>query len=100
MTSEIQIRHGSRVRRHGRSRPWRRYQRSSRARRAARERLFSTGRGVMEVPEAIRADFIKMAQQPEPSFDLARTALLVAAESDPRIDVDGEMRQIESWASE
>ena len=54
----------------------------------------------MEVPERIRADFIRLAQQPEPSFDLARTALLVAAESDPRIDVDGEMRQIETWASE
>lgn len=41
-----------------------------------------------------------MAQQPEPSFELARTALLVAAESDPRIDVDGEMKQLEAWAAE
>jgi regulator of sirC expression with transglutaminase-like and TPR domain len=54
----------------------------------------------MQAPEGIRADFIRNAQQPESSFDLARTALLVAAESDPRIDVDGEMRQLEAWAAE
>ncbi len=41
-----------------------------------------------------------MAQQPESSFELARTALLVAAESDPRMDVDGELRQLEAWAAE
>jgi regulator of sirC expression with transglutaminase-like and TPR domain len=54
----------------------------------------------MQAPERIRADFIHHVQQPEASFDLARTALLVAAESDPRIDVDGEMRQLEAWAAE
>lgn len=54
----------------------------------------------MQDPEQLRADFIRMAQQPETSFELARTALLVAAESDPRIDVDGEMKQLEAWAAE
>jgi len=51
-------------------------------------------------PDDIRADFIQMVKRPEPSIDLARVALLVAAESDPHIDVDGELRTLESWAAE
>jgi len=47
-----------------------------------------------------RSDFVRLVQQPEPAIDLARAALLVAAESDPNVDVDGEIHQIESWAAE
>ncbi|HEY6866610.1 MAG TPA: tetratricopeptide repeat protein [Candidatus Eisenbacteria bacterium] len=54
----------------------------------------------MTEPGDIRAHFIRMVQQPEPAIDLARTALLVAAESDPNVDVDGELHTLESWAAE
>ncbi len=54
----------------------------------------------MKDPDDVRADFIKMIQQPEPEIDLARAALLVAAESDPQVDVDGELRTLEGWAAE
>ncbi len=47
-----------------------------------------------------RSDFVRLVQQPEPAIDLARAALLVAAESDPNVDVDGEMHQLDSWAAE
>ena len=47
-----------------------------------------------------RSDFVRIVQQPEPTIDLARAALLVAAESDPNVDVDGEMHQLDSWAAE
>jgi regulator of sirC expression with transglutaminase-like and TPR domain len=47
-----------------------------------------------------RSDFVQMIQRPEPAIDLARTALLVAAESDPNVDVDGELATLESWAAE
>ena len=39
-------------------------------------------------------------QRPEPALDLARAALLVAAESDPNVDVDGELHTLDSWAAE
>ena len=42
----------------------------------------------MSEPDGVRADFIRMIDQPEASFELARTALLVAAESEPNVDVD------------
>ena len=51
-------------------------------------------------PDDIRADFVQMVKQAEPSIDLARVALLVAAESDPNVDVDGELRTLETWADE
>ena len=54
----------------------------------------------MLYPEHIRADFAQIVRQPEASFDLARAALLVAAESDPNVDVDGELRTLEQWAAE
>ena len=41
-----------------------------------------------------------MMQRDDARFDLARTALLVAAESDPTLDVDTEMARLEKWASE
>src|SRR5204863_6158391 len=44
------------------------------------------------------ADFVQMVQRPEPAFELARTALLVAAESDPQIDVDGQLNILDEWA--
>lgn len=54
----------------------------------------------MSGSDQIRDDFVQMVQRPEPAIELARTALLVAAESDPNVDVDGELRTLESWADE
>jgi regulator of sirC expression with transglutaminase-like and TPR domain len=50
-------------------------------------------------PTEYRADFVRMVQRPEPAIDLARTALLVAGESDPNVDVDGALATLESWAA-
>lgn len=52
------------------------------------------------VPESARRVFESMIGRPEPAFDLARTALLVAAEADPELDVEREMRTLEAWAEE
>ena len=41
-----------------------------------------------------------MVRRPEPAFELARVALLVAAESDPDLDVEGEMARLDRWAGE
>lgn len=53
----------------------------------------------MKEPEAIRADFVRLVRAPEPALDLARAALLVAAESDPRVDVDRQLHTLDSWAA-
>jgi regulator of sirC expression with transglutaminase-like and TPR domain len=50
--------------------------------------------------DRIRADFERLVKRPEPSFDLARAALLIAAESDPNVDVDGTMHTLDSWAEQ
>jgi regulator of sirC expression with transglutaminase-like and TPR domain len=50
--------------------------------------------------EQIRHDFESLVRKPEPVLDLARAALLVAAESDPNVDVDGQLHTLESWAAE
>src|SRR5262245_10059119 len=84
------MQYGSRVPRHGNARRCRRYHGSSRR----WSSCFMSG------PDRIRAAFVKMVQQPEPAIDLAKAALLVAAESDPNVDVDGELRTIEGWAEE
>jgi regulator of sirC expression with transglutaminase-like and TPR domain len=47
-----------------------------------------------------RSALERMLEGPEESLELARAALLVAAESDPDADIDGSMRQIENWADE
>ena len=54
----------------------------------------------MKVPEDIRADFVQMVNRPDEALELARVALLVAAESDLEVDIDGELRQLEGWAEE
>ena len=54
----------------------------------------------MAVPENIRDDFARAVGRPEPVLDLARIALLVAAESDARVDVDSQIHTLESWAAE
>ena len=54
----------------------------------------------MMAPEHIRADFVQMVNRPEEALELARVALLVAAESDLDVDIDGELRQLEGWADE
>ena len=41
-----------------------------------------------------------MIQRPEADIDLARSALLVAAENDPGLDVEAEMARLDAWAGE
>ena len=53
----------------------------------------------MSEPDGVRADFIRMIERPEASFELARTAPLVAAESEPNVDVEGELARIEAGAT-
>ncbi len=43
---------------------------------------------------------MRAVRRPEPTLDLARAALLVAAESDPRVDIDGQLHTLDSWAAE
>jgi len=54
----------------------------------------------MTDPNAIRADFERMVKQPESSIELARAALLVAAESDPGVDIDATLHTLDSWTEE
>lgn len=54
----------------------------------------------MQRPDSIREDFIRSIERPDPALDLARTALIVAAESDPDVDVDGVMHTLDSWAEQ
>jgi len=41
-----------------------------------------------------------MIRRPEDEIDLARSALLVAAENDPTLDVEAEMGRLDAWAEE
>jgi regulator of sirC expression with transglutaminase-like and TPR domain len=50
--------------------------------------------------DPIREDFIRSVERPEPAMNLARTALIVAAESDPHVDVDGVLHTLDTWADE
>ncbi|MBI1798644.1 MAG: transglutaminase family protein [Candidatus Eisenbacteria bacterium] len=52
----------------------------------------------MQGPERARAEFEKLVNTPAPMLDLARAALLIAAESDPQVDVEGEIDRIDGWA--
>jgi regulator of sirC expression with transglutaminase-like and TPR domain len=54
----------------------------------------------MAVPGNIRDDFARAVGRPERSLDLARAALLVAAEADPNVDIDHQLHTLESWAAE
>ena len=54
----------------------------------------------MAVPDNIRDDFARAVGHPERSLDLARAALLVAAEADPRVDIDHQLHTLDSWAAE
>jgi regulator of sirC expression with transglutaminase-like and TPR domain len=54
----------------------------------------------MAAPENIRDNFARAVEGPEPALDLARAALLVAAESDPNVDIDHELHTLDSWAAE
>ncbi len=47
-----------------------------------------------------REDLARMLKKPEPASELARAALLVAAESDPEADIEGSLRQLDEWAAE
>ena len=45
-----------------------------------------------------RRRFQEMMQRPDAEIDLARAALLIAAENDPTLDVDEEMARLDRWA--
>ncbi|MEY4374758.1 MAG: hypothetical protein RL760_925 [Candidatus Eisenbacteria bacterium] len=47
---------------------------------------------------SIREAFVAMMQRPESELELARAALLVAAENDPTLDVDATLDQLGRWA--
>jgi regulator of sirC expression with transglutaminase-like and TPR domain len=50
--------------------------------------------------EGIRADFERLVKRPEATFDLARAALLIAAETNPQVDVDATLHTLDTWAEE
>lgn len=52
----------------------------------------------MHDPEVIRAQFAELVNRPDERIELARAALLVAAENDPALDVEAHMATLESWA--
>ena len=54
----------------------------------------------MSESENVRADFEQMIARPEALFDLAHAALLVAAENDHHVDVQGELERLEHWAEQ
>jgi regulator of sirC expression with transglutaminase-like and TPR domain len=54
----------------------------------------------MSDPIMNRHQFQEMMQRPDAEIDLARTALIVAAENDPTLDVDEEMARLDRWAQE
>jgi regulator of sirC expression with transglutaminase-like and TPR domain len=54
----------------------------------------------MQDNDHIRSDFIRLVGRPDADFDLVHAALLVAAESQPELDVQGELRRIDTWADE
>lgn len=54
----------------------------------------------MTEPRRVRADFIDLIQRPDESLELARAALLVAAECDANVDVDDELSRIRGWGDE
>src|SRR5690349_9263264 len=98
MTSDTHTRYGSRVRRHGNSRAFSRYHCSS-ARRSPFHPVMS-GESSMSDPALNRRRFLEMIQRPDAEIDLARAALIVAAEIDPTLDVDVEMARLDRWAAE
>lgn len=54
----------------------------------------------MSEPTLIRQRFLEMMQLPDAEIDLARSALLVAAENDTTLDVDAEMARLDDWAQQ
>ena len=54
----------------------------------------------MSDPAQNRRRFLEMIQRPDAEIDLARAALIVAAENDPLLDVDAEMAKLDRWAAE
>lgn len=54
----------------------------------------------MSEPALIRQRFLEMMQRPDADIELARSALLVAAENDPALDVDAELTRLETWAQQ
>jgi regulator of sirC expression with transglutaminase-like and TPR domain len=54
----------------------------------------------MSEPTLIRQRFLEMMQRPDAEIELACSALLVAAENDPALDVDAELARLEAWAQQ
>jgi regulator of sirC expression with transglutaminase-like and TPR domain len=53
----------------------------------------------MQDPGQARSDFTRMMQRSESGIDLARAALLVAAESDPAVRVDEQVGILDQWGA-
>jgi regulator of sirC expression with transglutaminase-like and TPR domain len=51
----------------------------------------------MQVPGSVRAQLAAMLERPDHEIDLARAALLVAAEDDPALDPDAALATLRSW---
>lgn len=54
----------------------------------------------MSEAERARTQFERMVARPDDAIELARAALLVAAESDTDVDVEGQLRQLAAWGGE
>jgi regulator of sirC expression with transglutaminase-like and TPR domain len=54
----------------------------------------------MTQPPNVNADFLDQIQRPDEALELARIALLVAAECDTNVDVDDELSRIRGWGDE
>ena len=54
----------------------------------------------MSEPNPIRQRFLEMMQRPDAEIELARGALLIAAENDPTLDVEAELARLEAWAQQ
>ena len=52
----------------------------------------------MSDSDFIRQQFLEMMDRHEAEIDLARSALLIAAENDPGLNIDDAMLQLERWA--
>jgi len=54
----------------------------------------------MDPHDHVHADFIDLIHRPDERLELARAALLVAAECDTNVDIDDELARIRSWGDE
>jgi len=54
----------------------------------------------MQVPDSVRTQFAAVMGRPDPEIELARAALLVAAEDDPSLDPENSLATLRAWGDE